>query len=330
MNDDAGDARQMYGFLPDIDRAAQLDAWRHADLADSLEHISEACRENLPTVTETLTPVIACLRSGKQLCPDAFGDYFELGEALFDKDAERASKAAALLAAVPERGGSLRIACRGSGEISRLEDSLDRRLGDEAASFAPLAPEDGAAFVKLLDEGFELLHAGFPELEGEIRAIIHEIVLAQAPKGAKMEFDGASHYQFWGLLLLNPRHHPTRLAVAEVLAHEAGHSLLFGLTREEPLVRNPDEELYASPLRVDPRPMDGIYHATFVSARMALAMETLAESGVLTDEEREQALDAAAKDRENFASGDGVVREHGDLTDSGAQIMANARAWIEA
>lgn len=320
----------MYGFLPDAGRAARLDAARHDDLADSLAHIAEACADPLPAVAGTIAPVVKALRSGKRLRADAFGDYFELGEALFQEDADRAVKAAALLAAVPERGEELEIACRGSGENPRLDRSLDRRLGADASGFAPIAPENCTDFRSLIDEGFGLLRAGFPALEGEIRGIIHEIVLAQAPKGAKMEFDGASHYQFWGLLLLNPKHHPTRLAVAEVLAHEAGHSLLFGLTREEPLVRNPDEELYNSPLRVDPRPMDGIYHATFVSARMALAMETLAESRVLSAEEREQALEAAAKDRENFASGDGVVREHGDLTDSGARIMANARAWIGA
>lgn len=61
----------------------------------------------------------------------------------------------------------------------------------------------------------------------------------------------------------------------EVLAHEAGHSLLFGLTVDEPLVLNLDDVLYPSPLREDPRPMDDIYHAAFVSAHMALAMETL-------------------------------------------------------
>jgi HEXXH motif-containing protein len=47
--------------------------------------------------------------------------------------------------------------------------------------------------------------------------------------------------------------------VAEVLTHEAGHSLLFGLTVDEPLVLNLDDVLYPSPLREDPRPMDDIY-----------------------------------------------------------------------
>lgn len=217
---------------------------------------------------------------------------------------------------------------RGSAIAAPLEAVLAARMGAEFGGYAPVDPARAAAFRPLLTDGLALLEAGFPDLAGEIRAIVCEILLAEAPPGAAMEFDGASHYQFWGLLLLNPKHHRTPLAVAEVLAHEAGHSLLFGLTVDEPLVLNSDDELYPSPLRMDPRPMDGIYHATFVSARMALAMETLAASGVLSGADRAAALDAARSDRANFAAGDGVVRAHGRLSATGTAILDGARAWI--
>ena len=155
------------------------------------------------------------------------------------------------------------------------------------------------------------------------------MLFAQAPSGAAMEFDGASHYQFWGLLLLNPSHHHTPLGIAEVLAHEAGHSLLFGLTVDEPLVLNEDDELFISPLRPDPRPMDGIYHATFVSARMAWVMEALADSGLLTPAEQQHARNEAAKDRENFSKGWQTVVQHGRLSATGTQIIENAHRWVQ-
>lgn len=79
-----------------------------------------------------------------------------------------------------------------------------------------------------------------------------------------------------------------------MLAHEAGHCLLFGLTIDEPLVLNDDNEMFLSPLRPDPWPMDGICHATLQSVRMAWAMEALGDSGLLTNAKQRQPRSEAA------------------------------------
>ena len=83
-------------------------------------------------------------------------------------------------------------------------------------------------------------------------------------------------------------------------------------------------------LRADPRPMDGIYHATFVSARMHWAMTHLIRTGLLSSEEVEQARAAARLDAENFHSGYGVVAEHGRLTNIGKALMAGAKAYMDS
>jgi HEXXH motif-containing protein len=299
-----------------------------AELERSLGHISEAVGQDLPEIAEALRGPLAHLARGEALPPVAFGLYFDLGAALFDGDPARARAAAVELAGVPAREPGLGMDHVGGGNPA-LERVIRLRMGEGADRFAPISAEMHREFAGLVQEGLALLDAGLPALAGEIRAILSQMLFAQAPPGAVIEFDGASHYQFWGLLFLNPRHHKTPLAVAEVLAHEAGHSLLFGLTVDEPLVRNPDEDLFPSPLRADPRPMDGIYHATFVSARMACAMEGLAESGLLSAADRAAALAAAAGDRSNFAKGIAVVDAHGDLSPTGRAIIENARDWIE-
>jgi hypothetical protein len=43
----------------------------------------------------------------------------------------------------------------------------------------------------------------------------------------------------------------------------------------KPLVENEVEELYPSPLRSDPRPIDGVVYATYVTARMDYAVTSL-------------------------------------------------------
>ncbi len=318
----------LFAFAPDPVRGAALDARMQAELLASLTHLSEAAAVVAPEIPAALQVPCDLLAAGQALRPAAFGLYFELASALVADDLHKAYAAATRLSAVVPRSPGLRTCWRGSPDTVGLEQVLVDRMGAEAAKFAPITKSDHDAFAALVDQGLALLDAGAPDLASEIRAILSELMFAQAPPGALREFDGASHYQFWGLMFLNPRHHRTPLAVAEVLAHEAGHSLLFGLTVDEPLVLNPDDALFPSPLRIDPRPMDGIFHATFVSARMAWAMERLAESGVLDAADRARALDAAASDRANFDKGIGVVDQHGRLSDTGRAIIENARTWV--
>jgi len=321
---------ERVAFAPSAERGIALDVAMQHELASSLDHLISACAVEAPGIGSALMPPRALLAAGQSLPPRAFGLYFQLASSLFDGNESAAQWAAARLSEMAPRQPGLLMQGWGSEESAALEALLALRMGDDVQQFAAVSQATTRCFTALVNEGLALIQAGVPELHGEITSLLSEMLFAQAPAGAVMEFDGASHYQFWGLLLLNPAHHRTPLAIAEVLAHEAGHSLLFGLTVEEPLVLNGDEELFVSPLRPDPRPMDGIYHATFVSARMAWAMEALADSGLLTNAEQRQARSEAAKDRENFSRGWQTVRQHGRLSATGLQIMENARRWVSA
>ncbi|OYT99527.1 MAG: HEXXH motif domain-containing protein [Burkholderiales bacterium PBB1] len=319
---------ERLAFAPSAVRGIALDAAMHRELASSLDHLIDACAAEAPDITRALESPRALLAAGHALPPCAFGLYFQLASSLFDGNEPASRWAAAQLSATVPRQTGLQMLGWGSAQSAALETVLALRMGDDVRQFADVSEATVQQFAALVKEGLALLLAGAPELYGEVTALLSEMLFAQAPPGAVLEFDGASHYQLWGLLLLNPSHHRTPLAVAEVLAHEAGHSLLFGLTIDEPLVLNDDDELFVSPLRPDPRPMDGIYHATFVSARMAWTMEALAESGLLSPEDQQRARDEAAKDRINFTNGWKTVTQQGRLSATGAQIMENAYRWM--
>lgn len=310
----------LHAFAPSGERAIALDARFHLELASSLAHLAECCAGDA-ALAHTLTQAAKGLDGDRRVPPLFFKTYFEVAQALLDEDTDWARTLADRFAALPDRSAERLVHAFGDGAAEPLEEAL-KRDGDVSLAAVPF--ETANTFRSLLDEGFAMMAEAIPGLHGEIDRTVREVLLAHAPAGDHFEFDGASHYQFWGLLLLNPKHHKTPLACVEVLAHEASHSLLFGLTVDEPLVFNPDDELYVSPLRPDPRPMDGIYHATYVSARMAWAMERMAE--VLGGAEREAALDAARRDRENFAKGLGTVKSDGRLSETGQKIMAAAEA----
>lgn len=313
------------GFEPQPQRGTRLDARMHAELAASLAHLAEAA-EPVPALSGRIGTLARRIGDGERIRPLGFHAYFRLVLRLSAQDLAGAEAELARIEALAGRAPARTLTHFGAPEA----DQISLALIEEGMRLAPITAAEAEAFARLLDDGLALMQAGLPELHAELTGIIHEVLLARAPQGDRMEFDGASHYQFWGMLLLNPKHHRTPLAVVEVLAHEASHALLFGMTIEEPLVLNPDDELYPSPLRLDPRPMDGIYHATYVSARMAWAMERLAASGLLSAEDRSAALAAACTDRDNHARGLSVIDAHGRLSPTGARILDSARAWTDA
>ena len=74
--------------------------------------------------------------------------------------------------------------------------------------------------------------------------------------------------------------------------------------------------------------MDGIYHATFVSARMYWVMDRMLEAGVIEPERRDAVRAARDLDNHNFEAELSVVRQHADLTELGREIMDGAEQYM--
>ena len=54
----------------------------------------------------------------------------------------------------------------------------------------------------------------------------------------------------------------------ETIVHETSHLHLFAIMDLNIIILNDEYDLYASPLRIDKRPMIGVFHAVFVLSRM--------------------------------------------------------------
>ncbi len=319
----------LTGFQPNAARARVLDARMHAELAASLGHLAEVTASADAALALDIEAEASRLSAGRRVPADVFAAYFILTEALIDGDEAAARAALGRIAAAPERPAERTIHRAGAPEDDGLVRTLLARQGGPIKSFAAVTAEEAAAFDTLLKDAFALLSAAAPVLAEELSILLRGVLLARPSDPAVFNFDGASHYQFWGLVMLNPDHMPSTLKLAETLAHEVSHMLLFGMTVDEPLVLNPDEELFASPLREDLRPMDGIFHATYVSARMTMAMTALAACDALTEADRDAARRMAETDRRNFEAGDAVIRDHGRLSATGAEVLDAARDWME-
>jgi hypothetical protein len=320
-------------FPPDAARAGRINARMHRELGDSLDHVCAACLSELPFDAPAMNRLIASLRAGSNYAPSVFADYYDLVSTIEAEDAAVATRLFAGLARARPLAPGLSVLTLGGAELGDDSARYQRMMsGDPRADlgFLPPSAEVAADFRLRLAAGLRLLGEALPELYGEIRGILRQIIIAGSDRSKANQCDGGSHFQLWGALFLNGDFHHDRIAVAEVLAHESAHSLLFGFCTDEPLVQNDDDDLYVSPLRSDGRPMDGIYHATFVSARMHWTMARLAAWAGLSAEERDRARDAAASDARNFTSGFDVVAGHGRLTALGERLMAGAKAYMDS
>jgi len=327
------DSVALAGFDPGRDRAEAVSARMRYRLADSLRYIIDQAGSRLPTAPDATEAFLGRLERGP-VSPLVFGAYCDLVLAI---DADALDAARLLLAeiiAAPNSPPGPFIVNLGD-PATDIEADRYRRLVDTDADmrctiFPP--PLEAAARVRsLVGQAFMLLDRGNPALADEVRALVREIVLAAgADDPAATQFDGVSSFMLWGAVILNVEAYKTVLDMVQALAHESGHNLLFGLCAHDPLHENGDDERYASPLRSDPRPMDGIVHATYVSARMHQAVQRVADAGVLDAAQAEEAQAANNANAQHFAMGMETVGRYARLTPLGRAVMDGAERYMAA
>ena len=103
---------------------------------------------------------------------------------------------------------------------------------------------------------------------------------------------------------------------------------MFSLSVDDPLVKNPQEERHASPLRIEPRPLDGVYHATYVISRMYYGLNRILDSGQLDGQSEDDARQRLVLHAVHFREGLATVESEGQLTKRGSDIMAGARQYM--
>ena len=248
----------------------QLDLRLREALADSLAHVGHAARAVLGDDGPDAERVALTLRA-RRVRPGLFGAYYELVLALKARDH---ASARALWREIGQRldePAALRVLPFGHPDLGS-DSARYARLIDLGASpprlLHPPSSAEWSPFLERLAAARALLAAVDPSLAAEIDALVLDVIGAVPPPDAAFRFGGASSFMLWGALILNLERHRTLPDTLEGLVHEAAHLLLFGLFPVTPPVLNPVRQRFASPLRREPRPMIGIYHATLVCARL--------------------------------------------------------------
>jgi HEXXH motif-containing protein len=314
-------------FEASAERGRQLDQTMRTRLAQSLSHVFDRIGPEISIADDVGAQIVERVLARRQ-SPQIFGAYYDLVLAVERDEIEGAR---ALAAEISERldceppAWVASLSSRPAADEERYQRLL---LPDDIAASEP-KPDDFSIAATRIEQAMALLDRGFPGMAAEIRELLFEIVVAAGPSDpGSLTFDGSSSYMLWGAIMLNARGQTNVLDTAQALAHESGHNLLFGLCANGPLIENDDAESFAHPLRQDPRPMDGVVHAAYVTARMHQTVERLLDSGVLDTAQTDAARKELELHRTNFEAADSVIRSAAILTEVGERAIGSARAHL--
>jgi HEXXH motif-containing protein len=321
-------------LTPNPRRAAALDARMRERLADSLRYIRSQSGEHLKFPEPAFARLLKRLGEGP-VGSSVFAVYYDLVLAIGQDDLAEAQRCIdELVSLAGEAPYGPAIVALKDYRTDRVADRFRRFVDTDPENhfvILPPAPEKVEACRQRIQTAFALLDRASPALSNEIRTLLREIVLAVGPdQPDAMLFDGASSFMLWGALVLNADSYQNDLDMVQVLAHESGHNLLFGLCADGPMIENDDSERYASPVRRDPRPMDGIVHAAFVIARMHQAVQALLDAKAVPTDQEAEARNALANLQRSFAHAMNTVDQHALLTPLGRSVMEGARGYMAA
>ncbi|HLI67723.1 MAG TPA: HEXXH motif-containing putative peptide modification protein [Caulobacteraceae bacterium] len=317
-----------FAFAPNPGRAARLDAAVRAGLADSLTAVFSAL--GLPPDARQRR-FLKRVEAGP-VPPGVFAVYVELVLAVMRDEDDAARALAHALFGVPTAAAGLSVVTLddgglGNGQAERYRRLLAEDIGAPIDALAAAALADACA---KLDAALALLGAGAPDVAAELRVLIRQIVLVRASgAGEGTTFGGASSFALWGALVLNAERLADPLEAAVQLAHETAHTLLFGLAQGGQLTDNAAEARYASPLRIDPRPMEGVAHAVFVTGRMIYTLDRLLAGGVLDIAAAARAREQLVRNEAAYAAGLATVMKHATLTPAGEAAFRAVRRHMD-
>lgn len=321
----------QFKFIPEIFQAEKTNRDMHQGLFESLRYLVDTVSDQDAGLQREFEAWQNSIGPDHRVSSAEFGAYYDTVEALQAGDitAALAFLRRIFLAHPLQRGVQIRV-------LGRDYDAVD---GQRIKNFMG-APETGVAGVtepdKALADRFEqnltrAIHwiaGNLPELNDEMNALLSELILV-GPVAGSYEFEGGTCFRLWGAVALNAERKASVADLIVTLAHEEGHAALFGACKSEMLVENPDSEMFWSPIRQTERPLEGIFHASFVSARMTWVLTHMLKSPDFGWFEKRR-LKSILKEAEAIQreSAD-IVRREGRLTETGRTVLEAMTAFMD-
>ncbi|MFV8753198.1 aKG-HExxH-type peptide beta-hydroxylase [Nannocystaceae bacterium ST9] len=172
-----------------------------------------------------------------------------------------------------------------------------------------------------LADALELIARYMPDLRGEIDLYLHTLI----PVGwDEHQHLSASYQEIIGSVYMTL--HPHRMTMVEATIHEFQHNKLHALLELDPLLHNAFAPLYSSPVRPDPRPLQGVLLAVHAFQPVARLYQLMRDAGHPGTEQPDFARRHAQIVKGNH-EGASVLLEHGRPTAIGQGLLDEIRRW---
>tara|TARA_R110002095_G_scaffold135092_1_gene117116 strand:- start:34 stop:984 length:951 start_codon:yes stop_codon:yes gene_type:complete len=306
--------------LPNTERAFILKRKNHKTLCESLVYLKD---ETSSLLDESEQIRFQSLIDDLQNNPDILFPFTLLNEALVESaQADNADGFKKLLSSFAFQRANTKKPlsvfpfgddCFSPEQWQQCEELLISELSGKPYIKEP----SNASFERtstLIQEALEEIKRVAPDYFSEIEALVSNVVVVTSDY-----FIAGSSFAIFGLVAIADNHDFNM--TVEYLIHEAAHQYLYNLSTFDALCSG--EGLHTSPLRKEPRPIEGIYHAAFVLARIidfynnALVTET-----ILPKDFMEKQIDHY---RLRYKDAYDLLMEKATLTDLGRELLASSR-----
>jgi hypothetical protein len=166
-----------------------------------------------------------------------------------------------------------------------------------------------------ISKAFSIIKQIDIEYYEEILAFLDTIILVGANN-----INAGSSVDMLSMIFLEVKYINNPIDMIEIIIHEIAHMYLHFLNVDDALILNDSKELFESPFRKEKRPMMGVFHATFVAARIAHFFHKVKYSNVLTN----QGIFIDEKisiNRQRFEKSILIVEKHAKTTNMARQII---------
>ena len=300
-------------------------------LADSFAYLAGAV--DSPDLRLGLSLVADRVR-GLRLVPPQFGClYLRIVETIDRGDEASALESCKPLMDILSRPWELEVACYSRSELGEFYRDFAGILFDDAYGEQAITEPPEPTWERAKGQfaaARALVRAVAPEIHREMEAFWSRIYVGVAnPDSSGARFGGVTSLVLWGGTFANADSYDSDLKAAEFMVHEVTHALLFAVACDEPLVLNAAEELFDSPLRKDPRPMDGIFHATLVCARITEFYSDLRAHDAVPGVDDEGLVRKRDANAEKFQRGYSTIEEAGVISPLARDLLEQAAARVQ-
>lgn len=323
-----------FGFEPDADRAQRLSAEIADRFAASLRIVADRLGDQ-PGLDRTALDRLADETAAEgRLDPTRSALFHRAVAAFRSGDRAEAARLVARLgefrqrpAAIPPQITDLDDGDLGPG-IAAIFAALVDIEPDNYLDLVPAGPSTTDRLRTYLARAADIMRADAPALAAEIEQLAVLLVVVDQGSGRRITAHGVSAFEVWGAVFLQGPSIESTIDFLESFTHECAHLLLYAIAVEGPVVENPRDQRIWSPFRGQFRTVDGVFHATFVLARMIYVLDAALAGRTLTAAERAEAERCRTADYETFLESLGFLKEHAIFTERGRTLIEGAEAYV--